>query len=209
MLLYLELKRWIVTAWQINMQWQTPNSNTVLLPSFFPQIVPAFATGSGSQNQRKDSSCTVVTFVLLLSGLLFLQILKHKHILDGSKTKPAGSCFDSQTHSRELQSPCRSPDSRLHHHIMWNRRFLIARFLEAVCVRTWVKLLFLPQRAELAFLPSRGWCGCEVPNHFWRDIRDLVPGPYSQMTIITVSIRKRVLPSWLQPSAPHELALQW
>lgn len=67
MLLYLELKRWIVTAWQINMQWQTPNSNTISLPLFFLQIVPTFATGSGSETHRKDSYCTVVTFVLLLS----------------------------------------------------------------------------------------------------------------------------------------------
>lgn len=71
MLLYLELKRWTVTAWQINMQWQTPNSNTISLPLFFPQIVPTFATGSGSETQRKDSYRTVVTFVLLLSGSPF------------------------------------------------------------------------------------------------------------------------------------------
>lgn len=50
------------------MQWQTPNSNTILSPLFSPQVVPTFATGSGSETPRKDSYCRVVAFVLLLSG---------------------------------------------------------------------------------------------------------------------------------------------
>lgn len=65
-----------------------------------------------------------------------LEILKHKCILDSSKATPAGSCFDSQIHSRELRSPCRSLNACLHHRVMCNTRSLIAHFLEAVCVRT-------------------------------------------------------------------------
>lgn len=126
-----------------------------------------------------------------------LHILKHKLVLNCSKTKPAGSCSSRQILLRELQSPHRLPNSRLHHPILWNRKLLIIHFLEAICMRIWVKLLFLSQRAELAFLTSRGQSGCEVPNHLWRDFGDLEPGPCSEMTIITVSIRKRVLPYWL------------
>lgn len=58
-----------------------------------------------------------------------LEISKHKCILGSSEAKPAGSYFDSQIHCRELQSPCRSPNSHLHHHVMWNRRVLITHFL--------------------------------------------------------------------------------
>lgn len=183
---------------------QTPNSNTTPLPLFFLQIAPVFATRSGSEAQRKDSHCSLVTFVLLLSGSPYFRGFEAE-MQFGQQHSPALRA----KYTPESCWACRSPNSHLQHHDMWNTRSSIAHFLEAVCLRTWVKLLFLPQRAELAFLPSRVWYSCEVPNHFWRDIGDLVPGPYSQITIITISRRTRVLPSWLQPSAPHELALQW
>lgn len=109
MLLYLELERWIVTAWQIDMQEQTPNSNTISLPFFFLQIVPTFATGSGLKTLRKYSCCTVVTSLLLLSGPQFWRFWRTNAFCTWIAAKPRLQALALT--ARELQSPCRSPNS--------------------------------------------------------------------------------------------------
>lgn len=191
MLLYLELRRWIVTAWQVIVPRRHLTPILLCCPFSSYRLFPHLLQDLAQKPRGRTPTVLSSPSCFCCKDHDILEILKQKCSSDSSKAQPAGS--ESQIHPRELLSPCSSPNSHLHHLVMWNARSSIAHFLEAVCLRTWVKLLFLPQRTEWAFLPSRVLYSCEVPNHFWREFGDLVPGPYSQITIITISRRTRVL----------------
>lgn len=109
MLLYLKSKDELTRPWQINMQQHTPNSNTISLPLYFPQILPTFTTGYGSVNQRKEKGLLLYYCHLcaLLSGLSF-QILKHKHILEAQQSQSHRLWLWQPNTLQTVQSPSRS-----------------------------------------------------------------------------------------------------
>lgn len=109
MLLYLKSKDELTWPWQINMQQHTPNSNTISLPLFFPQILPTFTTGYGSVNQKKEKGLLLYCCHLcaLLSGLSF-QILKHKHTLEAQQRQSHRLWLWQPNALQTVQSPSRS-----------------------------------------------------------------------------------------------------
>lgn len=92
--------------WQINMQEQTPNSNTISLLLFFPQIPPTFITGYGSVNQRKEKELLLYCCHLcaLLSGLSSSRFWSTSIFWKHSKATAVASGSDSQIHFRQYRA---------------------------------------------------------------------------------------------------------
>lgn len=106
MFLYLKSKDELAWPCQINMQQHTPNSNTISLPLFFPQILPTFTTGYGSVNQKKEKGLLLYCCHLcaLLSGLSSSRFWSTSILWKHSKAKATGSGSDSQMHFRQYRA---------------------------------------------------------------------------------------------------------
>lgn len=96
--------------WRINMQQQTPNSNTFSLPLFFPQILPTFTTGYGSVTQIMEKGLLLYCCHLcaLLSGLSSCRFWSTSMFLEAQQSQSCRLQLWQPHTLQTVQSPSRS-----------------------------------------------------------------------------------------------------